>query len=270
MGSNWMEMLDSDSTPSMFDETIAAVDSLTQQAASGGAKIVVFQESTMLIEKADEEQLLAQLGSIAGEHSVFLSFTYVVVDSVAKGENRQVFLNNGGAIEANYQKRYLLGFGSLGETAYLEKGPGILPVVETPYGNIGFGICRDMSFAPYVRQLSSKNVDIVLDPSDDFPRSKGHVSLQRAIEGGFSIIRPTRNGISFAADFHGNVLASKDYFATANEIMYADVPTSGKTTLYAIVGDAFGWLCVLGFGTCVVVAIRNRVSRNDELPGMTR
>ncbi len=265
MGSNWMQMLDSDSTTSSFDVTIAAVDSLARQAASGGANIVVFQESTMLVEKIDEERLFAALGSIAEDHSVYLSFTYVVSNNDARAENRQVFLNDGGEIEANYQKRYLLGAGPFGETAYIQKGPGVLPVVETPYGNIGFGICRDMSFAPYVRQLGRKNVDIVFDPSDDFPRSKAHVSLMRAIESGFSFIRPTRNGVSFAADFHGNVVASKDYYATANEIMYADVPTKGKTTVYAIVGDAFGWLCVLGFGAFVVVSIRNRARRDDEM-----
>jgi len=60
-----------------------------------------------------------------------------------------------------------------------------------------------MSFAPYARQLGQKNVDIVFDPSDDFPRSKGHVSLMRAVENGFSFIRPTRNGVSFAVDYHG-------------------------------------------------------------------
>lgn len=262
-GSDWIEMLDS-GTASSLDETIAEVEDLVNRAASGGAKIVVFQEVTTLVEKADEEKLFAGLGRIAKDNSVYLSFTYVVFIDGEKEQNRQVFFNDDGEVEENYQKRYLLGIGPFGETAYVEKGPGVLPVVETPYGNIGFGICRDMSFAPYARQLGRKNADIVFDPSDDFPRSKGPVSLMRAIENGFSFIRPTRNGVSFAVDYYGNMLASKDYFATSNEIMYADVPTKGKTTLYSIVGDAFGWLCVLGFGALIVISIRNRVSKIND------
>ena len=79
----------------------------------------------------------------------------------------------------------------------------------------------------------------MLDQSDDFAYSKKYVSLMRSIDNRFSFIRPTHNGFSFAVDYHGNVLASKNYFATANEIMYADVPTKGKVTLYTYIGDFF-------------------------------
>lgn len=265
MGSNWLKMLQTN-TQSPFKETIAEVYRLTNRAASGGAKIVAFQESTMLIEKTDENEFLAELGRIAKENAVYLSFTYIVFTDGEKEENRQVFLNDTGVIEMNYQKRYLLGFGPFGEAAYIKKGPGIIPVVKTTFGNIGFGTCKDMSFPTYARQAGRKGADILIDPSDDFPRSKGHVSLMRSIENGFSFIRPTRNGVSFAVDYHGNVLASKDYFTSSNEIMYADVPTQGIATVYTIIGDAFAWLCVLGFVAFVAVAIRNRARENREEP----
>jgi apolipoprotein N-acyltransferase len=254
---NFVEMLEN-KTFSPFEETIATIDHLTQQAALGGAKIVTFQEYAMVIEKTNEKKFLAELERMAKDHGVYLSLTYAVLIENEKGENRHILLNDMGEVEANYLKRYLLGFGPIGETAYLKKGPEIIPVVETPYGNIGLAICRDMSFAPYARQGGQKNVDIMLDPSADFPQGKGHSYLMRAIENGFSFIRPTHNGFSFAVDYHGNVLASKDYFATSNEIMYADVPTKGKTTLYPIIGDLFGWLSVLGFGAFVVIAIKRK------------
>jgi apolipoprotein N-acyltransferase len=263
MGSDSMNMLETNTT-SPFEETITTVDRLTDRAAAGGAKIVAFQEYTMLVAKTDEEKLFTELGRIAKENSVYLSFTYLGFIDGEKEENRQVFLNENGEVAANYQKRYLFGFGPFGEAAYVSKGPGIIPVVETPYGKIGFGICKDMSFPPYARQAGRKGADIVFDPSDDFPRSKGYVSLMRSIENGFSFIRPTRNGVSFAADYHGNVLASKDYFATSNGIMYADVPTKGKVTLYTYIGDVFAWLCVLGFIAFIVIAILNRTREKTE------
>jgi len=78
------------------------------------------------------------------------------------------------------------------------------------------------------------------------------------------LVAHVHNGISFAVDYHGNVLASKDYFTTSNEIMYADVPTKGTKTLYPIIGDAFGWLCVLGFGVFVVLSIKGRVHKQSN------
>ena len=140
----------------------------------------------------------------------------------------------------------------------MKKGPEIIPVVNTPYGNIGISICRDMSFPPYIRQAGKKHVDIMLSSAFDFPRGKGHRYLMRAIENGFSFVRPTYNGVTFAVDYHGRIIASKDYFATSNEIMYADVPMKGKKTVYPIIGDVFAWLCVLGFGAFVVLSIKGR------------
>jgi apolipoprotein N-acyltransferase len=45
------------------------------------------------------------------------------------------------------------------------------------------------------------------------------------------------------------------YFTTSNEIMYADVPTTGTRTLYARVGDVFAWLCVAGFVALIMLSI---------------
>ncbi len=244
---------------------MATINRLTKQAASGSAKIVTFQEYAILIEKADKKKFFTELKRISKDNAVYLSLTYAVLIENEKGENRHIFLNDTGEIEINYLKRYLFGFAPVGgEPVYLKKGPEIIPVVKTPYGNIGISICRDMSFAPYIRQAGLKDVDIMLGPSADSPRSRGHVSLIRAIENGFSFVRPTYNGISYAVDYHGNVLASKDYFATSNEIMYADVPTKGIKTLYPIIGDAFGWLSVLGFGALVVMSIKGRVRKESD------
>ena len=98
----------------------------------------------------------------------------------------------------------------------------------------------------------------MLSPAFDFPRGKEHRYLMRAIENGFSFVRPTYNGVTFAVDYHGRILASKDYFATSNEIMYADVPMKGKKTIYPIIGDVFAWLCVLGFGAFIVLSIKGK------------
>ena len=246
-------------TSSSFDVTMSRIENLTKQAALGGAKIVSFQEYAIFVEQKNKEKLVEAFQEIAKEHNIHLSISYGVFAEKGKGENRHIFINDQGEIEVNYLKRYLLGLDPIGgEAVYMKRGPEIIPVVNTAYGNIGISICRDMSFPSFIRQAGKKHVDIMLSPAFDFPRGKGHRYLMRAIENGFSFVRPTYNGVTFAVDYHGRILASKDYFATSNEIMYADVPMKGKKTIYPIIGDVFAWLCVLGFGAFIVLSIKGK------------
>ncbi len=259
------EKIMNEKTSSPYDETMEGIEDLAKQAALGGAKIVSFQEYTIRLEEKNTAQFLDACKEFAKNNDIYLSITYVVFAEHGKGENRHAFINNQGEIEVNYMKRFLLGIGDIaGESVFLKKGPEIIPVVNTPYGNIGISICRDMDFSSYARQAGKKHVDIMLNPSDDHPRSYGHRTLMRAIENGFSFVRPTANGVSYASDYYGRILASKDYFATSNEIMYADVPIKGKKTIYPIIGDVFAWLCVLGFGTFVVFSIKDRVNKKNN------
>jgi apolipoprotein N-acyltransferase len=252
-----MENILKNKTSSPFDLTMLRIKNLTKQAASGGARIVSFQEYAIFEEEKNKDKLVEAFQEIAKEHNIYLSISYGLFAEEGKGENRHIFINDQGEIEANYLKRYLLGLDPIGgEAVYMKKGPEIIPVVNTPYGNIGISICRDMSFPPYIRQAGKQHVDIMLSPAFDFPRGKGHRYLMRAIENGFSFVRPTYNGVTFAVDYHGRILASKDYFATSNEIMYADVPMKGKKTIYPVIGDVFAWLCVLVLGSFVVLSIK--------------
>jgi len=67
----------------------------------------------------------------------------------------------------------------------------------------------------------------------------------RAIEDGYSLVRPTSNGLAASVDYEGRVLAANDYFTTDQQTMIAYVPVQGTWTLYAHVGDLFAWLCIV-------------------------
>ncbi len=236
-------------------ETLKKIEKLTTEAASGGAKIVSFQEYSLLIKAVNKETLLQAFKRIARENNVYLSVAYVTLPNDKKGDSWHSFVDDQGRIIADYRKRYLFGHELIGgEAVFLNKGPEVLPVVATKYGNIALSICRDMSFASYMRQAGEKRVDIMLSPSFDFPRLKGHGYLMRTIENGFSLVRPTYNGISYVADYNGKILASQSYFGSRNEIMYADVPIKGRATLYSMLGDLFGWLCVFGFALFILIS----------------
>jgi apolipoprotein N-acyltransferase len=87
----------------------------------------------------------------------------------------------------------------------------------------------------------------------------------RAIENGFSLVRPTFNGITIAEDFNGKILAQMDSAETDDGIMYADLPTRGVNTLYTKVGDVLGWTCVLGLLGLLSLNIALRIRQKKRI-----
>ena len=232
---------------SHFSKTISRIEDRSLRAAENEAKIVSFQEFTMVINKEDENRLKTQFQRIAKQNSIYLSITYAYFAPAEKGENKHLFIDADGEILLDYTKRYLLGFGPFGESGVFKKGAEVIQSVDTPFGRIGISICRDMSFPSFIRQAANDNVDIMLSPSYDWPKSSSAWYISSSIENGFSFVRPTYNGYSYASDFHGNELANMDTDETKNGIMYADVPTKGIKVLYPVIGDLLGWLCLVVF-----------------------
>ena len=245
--------------PSPFEKTMSKIETLTKKAASNNAKIVSFQETAIKVSEENETKLLNYLKKIAKENDIYFSLGYGVFPEKGKGWNKHVLITNQGELEIDYRKRYLKGLGDVGESAIYKKGPEVIQTTDTPYGIIGASICRDAEFSPYMRQAGKKNVDIMLNPSYDNPKSTGPSNSLRAIENGFSLIRPVYNGYSYAVDYNGKIVAHMDSDKTEDGIMYADVPTKGVRTIYSTIGDLLGWLCVLGFVAFVVMSIRGRV-----------
>jgi apolipoprotein N-acyltransferase len=75
--------------------------------------------------------------------------------------------------------------------------------------------------------------------------------MVRAIEGGYSLLRPVRGATSFAFDAYGNIRASMSYFEENDRIMMASLPTGRVWTLYSVVGDIFPLLLLLLVGMVV-------------------
>ena len=57
--------------------------------------------------------------------------------------------------------------------------------------------------------------------------------------------------MSIATDPYGRILASMNHYTSKDREMVAYVPIHRVQTIYAQVGDLFGWLVVVGF---VIVA----------------
>ncbi len=247
-----MERIFNEQVTSPFAETTARINRLVQKSARNGARIVSFQEFAMTIDQHSVEELVQEYARIADRNDVYLSVTFAYFGKEEKGENKHLFIGPDGEILLDYAKRYLMGYGNFGETSVFRKGAEVIQSVETPYGRIGLSICRDMGFPSYLRQAARADVDIMLSPSYDWPKSPGPWYLLSTIENGFSFVRPTYNGYSYAADYHGEVINYMHSDETDEGIMYAQVPTQGIDTLYPVVGDILGWICLIGLLPLIV------------------
>ncbi len=244
-----------------FSKIMTEAEELVTKAAENDAEIVVFNEFALYIEEDDEQKLLETLSQISEKNNVYLSFSYIKFITGAKETNQQVLLDKKGKVLLNYQKRFPLGLDFGGEAKYIAKGPEKIQFADTEYGRIGLNICRDMFSPTYLYQAGKNDVDIMLNPSYEASRGYSHYYEMRGIEYGFSIVRPSKNGISYARDPHGNVIASMDYFATSNNgIMYADVPTKGVKTLYAVIGDLAAWITA----GCMILIIVFSIIQNKR------
>lgn len=246
-----------------FDIIMTEAEELVKKTVENDAEIVVFNEFALFIEEEDEQTLLDTLSRISNENDVYLSFSYIKFINGAKEANQQILLDKNGNVLLNYQKRFPLGLDFGGEAKYVAKGPEKIQFVDTEYGRIGLNICRDMFSPTYLYQAGKNNVDIMLNPSYESSRGYSHYYEMRGFEYGFSMVRPSKNGFSFVRDPRGNVISSMDYFATSNNgIMYADVPTKGIKTPYAVIGDLFAWIAVV----CMILIIAfSRIRRKREL-----
>lgn len=256
-----------DRMTSPYEPTLRRIRAMTAEAAEGGAKIVAFSEFAIVVTEAENERARAAFSRIAAENKVWLALPYAWVPKTGKGANRHLLIDDTGAVRVDYQKRFLLGFGDLGETAVFEKGAEVVQTADSPYGRIAVSICRDMSFPRFALQAGRAGTDIMLTGSHEFPKGITLNDPHRATENGFTHIRPTYDGITYAVDPYGRVLARMDRGVGEAGILYADVSTKGVRTVYARFGDWLGWgsvAAVLAFALLALFAGRPSGAGRDD------
>jgi apolipoprotein N-acyltransferase len=243
-------------------ETAPLLDDLftrTRQEAQAGAKIVSWSEAAGLVLKEDEPAVIERARAIAREEKIYLQMALVVylrTDHFPFAENRAILIDPSGSVVWDYAKT----FHPLGDKAIFAPGPGVLPMVNSPYGKLSTVICFDADFPALIRQAGG--ADLLLVPANDWePIAELHsrMAIFRAIENGVSLVRPTGNGISLAVDDLGRLRAyDTDYFVTGKHTLITTVPVKGRPTLYSRIGDSFAYLCVLGLMVLSGLAIFRR------------
>jgi apolipoprotein N-acyltransferase len=239
----------------------------SEREAVSGAKIIAWSEAAARTLHEEQADVVARAADLARTHRVYLQVSMIVElpagvgDSDARNENHAVLLDPEGTVVWDYQKAKPTP--NDGQVA----APAVVPTVDTPYGRLATIICQDDFFPGLVRQAGAADVDILLVPSSDWDSVADWHAQQapfRAIENGVALVRPTRLGISLATDGQGRLLGHKaDYFVSEEQTLVTSVPTRGSDTVYAVVGDAFGYAAAVGLVVLVAAALRPRRRRQD-------
>jgi apolipoprotein N-acyltransferase len=127
-------------------------------------------------------------------------------------------------------------------------GPKVLP------SGIGLEICKDMDFHAMIRndEVATKP-SLLAVPAWDFDRddwSHARIAVLRSVENGVPMARSARDGLLTLNDRYGRLVAVTKTVGGFKTLI-GDLPLDGRggETLYDVIGDAFGWLCLaLGIG----------------------
>lgn len=216
----------------------------SRREARAGTKIVVWTEGCALMFAQDYPALIEKAQQLAKEEGIYLLMGVGLIHRERpqpRVDNLAVLVTPQGEVAFTYRKAHEIPPASF--VTLLGKGP--VSTHDSQFGRLAGAICFDLDHPGYLRQVGRAGADILLVPYGDWETIKYmHASMAafRAIENGVSLVRPAMGGLSSAFDPYGRVLASMDEFTTQHRIMVAQVPFSGRHTLYAILGDWLAWL----------------------------
>lgn len=225
----------------------AAYLAATAREAQAGAKVVLWPEGAGLGLTEDVQALITRSQELARQEGIYLTVQFLELfpDQPRPAENKLVLVEPDGTVGFEHVKYG----GNFLEGTLL--GDGMLQVIETPFGRLSGVICWDADFVGNIRQTGQQGVDLLLIGANDW-REVGAIHAQmavfRAIENGVAIARQAANGVSQAVDPYGRVLAALDHYRSSERTLVAQLPTQmHRFTLYAVIGDSFGWATLIGF-----------------------
>jgi len=226
----------------------------SDQMAGVGADLVAWSEGSVILFESDKEHLLSKACDLAKSKHIYLGLAVIVVsESALKTENKKnpgfrnilILINSEGRIAIEHQKaRLVAGL----EAPFFNQGNGVFQFHDTSEGRVSAAICYEMIFPNYIRKAGKLETEILLAPSSDWKNVRNihyRMAVLRAVENGFSILRPTSDGITAAVDPYGRIMGQVDYFVSNTFNMITILPVERVNTLYTAIGDWLAWMCLI-------------------------
>jgi len=274
------------------DRTLATYADLTRQAASRGAKLIVWPESAVPGPLVEEPELRRAVSELARETASWLVVGGVGLAFDGGPRPSRYFdsafvVDRDGVIRDRYDKTHLVPFGEyvplrglLGfflrsvasGIAPLDVAPGARPrsLRVAPEGGDGFpvgvAVCYELLFPDLMRRFAADGAELLLGITNDAwygrtgaPYQFLAITALRSAETGLWLGRAANTGVSAFIDGQGFVRQQTPIFEPA--LLVADVPrhpSPRDATFYVRHGDWFAAACWAFVGVLVATAWRRR------------
>jgi apolipoprotein N-acyltransferase len=228
----------------------AALRARTERAAQGGATLIVWPEAATLVWRSDEVAFRARTSALARTLATEIVAAFVVPVSLEplRYENKYVWFSRDGAEVETYLKHTPVP----GEPAIKGTTPAVAH--DTVIGRLAGAICYDYDVPPMGLAHARLGVDLVALPSSDWAGIDPiHTQMAgvRAIEGGFSILRSTRLGLSAGIDARGRLRGWMTALEHGDGVLLVELPARRVPTVYGRLGD----LVIAPLGVLVCLAL---------------
>jgi apolipoprotein N-acyltransferase len=237
----------------------------TRIAAQHGAKIIAWNESSLILKSSQIDSLFRAIRQIGIENEVYILLAYIEENESTLPKpfnNKAVLITPSGEKAWEYMKSYPHPIESL----ITNQGNSTLPYTDTEYGRIGSLICSDMDLTKYVSQAGKKRIDILLVPAFDWEGITPYhpnLSIFQSIQFGFSMLRSNGKGLTTINDFQGEILVQHNSFLSDSEIVYGELPVESTTTIYSRIGNLLAYLSILILLIAIGFRIHFRVSNQN-------
>ena len=228
------------------DELVAKlhIDMLqqTRDAASAGAKFIVWPEGSFLWDPQVDDRL--NVAGLSQETNAFLAVGYILM--LEEGfRNEATIISPQGHFLGVFGKDHPVVFG--GETSLTR---GTYPVYQTTIGTLGTIICYDLDYTDTARKLVRQGAQLIGVPSNDWgsiaEKHYTHVVF-RAVENRVAMVKADGSFDSAIIDPYGRILALAAYPEGGEATLVAEVSLgTGKGTIASHLGDWMGWLALCG------------------------
>jgi len=219
---------------------------LVETALDLDPDFIVWPEANAVLTLSEEPVWIKRAQQIAIDNQVFIGMGLIIFrPGTGKGTfNKFVLVDPAGKVVMDTLKATQVP-GSLNT-----KGDGILPVVESDFGRLSSAICFDLDFPHVIAPAGREKIDLFFAPSNDWEEVveiHAQMARMRAIEQGFALVRPTKDGTTLMTDSTGRTVASMTSLDNRTALLVDDLRVGHRLTLYSMIGDSFSVVCALGF-----------------------
>ncbi len=266
-------------------DALALYESLTLQAVTQGADLVLWPETAVPVAPRIEAAYDQHYRNLAAQNALVLATGGFDHDAAGNSFNGIfTYLADGSSPPPSYKRRLvpfgeflpyrsllasLLPFTKQFNLTGSDLSPGSAPALaQTPYGQVGYLICFDSIWPALTREAVSQGANILLLATNDSwyknsPALRQHQThaLLRAVESGRYVVRGANTGISCIISPVGRITASLPP-QTAG-VLTGKVAFLQQQTLYTRLGDVILLLCC-GYISLVVFYGKGPQPRPEE------